>query len=145
MQRNFNFFPPKGGVSPYYSPRMILHQKSLDYKKHCSIPFGSYVQAHNETEPRNVQFPRTIYHRYTDNEQGGHTLLDLRTGKLITRRNVTIIPISSNIINIVPQMAEKTELKMAVKLRVKRALHYMTPLGLQEWIWMQNNPKPKMK
>jgi hypothetical protein len=41
-----NFFPPTGGISPYYSPRMIMHQQTLDYEKHCSIPFGTYIQAH---------------------------------------------------------------------------------------------------
>jgi hypothetical protein len=32
--KKLNFFPPTGGISPYYSPRMIMHQKSLDYEKH---------------------------------------------------------------------------------------------------------------
>ena len=40
-----NLFPVKGGVSSYYSPRMIMNQSSLDYDKHCSVPFGAYVQA----------------------------------------------------------------------------------------------------
>jgi hypothetical protein len=26
--KKLNFFPPKGGVSPYYSPRMIVKQDS---------------------------------------------------------------------------------------------------------------------
>jgi hypothetical protein len=72
-----NFFPPKGGISPYYSPRMILHQQSLDYTKHCLIPIGSYVQAHKEPDPSNTQLPQTldcIYLRYVDNDQGGHHL-----------------------------------------------------------------------
>ena len=38
-----NFFPPKGGVSPYYSPRMLLTNEGLDYNKHCITPFGTYV------------------------------------------------------------------------------------------------------
>jgi hypothetical protein len=57
--KKLNFFPPKGGISPFYSPRMILHQQALDYAKHCSIPFGSYVQAHTEPDPLNTQLPRT--------------------------------------------------------------------------------------
>jgi hypothetical protein len=84
--KKLNFFPPKGGISPYYSPRMILHQQNLDYNKHCSIPFGAYVQAHHEPDPKNTQHPRTldcVYLRYTDNDQGGHHLLDLRTGRTI--------------------------------------------------------------
>jgi hypothetical protein len=98
---------------------MILHQKSLDYKKQCSIPFGSYLQAHTVPEPRNTRLPRTldcVYLRYTDNEQGGHSLLDLNTGRLITRHNVTVIPITSNIIDIVHQMAQKDGMKTGCKI-----------------------------
>jgi hypothetical protein len=40
---NPNLFPMKGGVSNYYSPRMILNQTNLDYTKHCVVPFGAYV------------------------------------------------------------------------------------------------------
>ena len=36
-----NFFPTKGGVSTYYSPRMIMDQTNLDYTKHCTTPFGA--------------------------------------------------------------------------------------------------------
>jgi hypothetical protein len=84
--KKLNFFPPSGGISPYYSPRMTMHQQSLDYEKHCSIPFGTYVQAHTEPDPKNTQHPRTldcIYLRYVDDNQGGHHLLDLRTGHTI--------------------------------------------------------------
>ena len=52
--KKLNFFPPKGGVSQYYSPRVILLQQPLDYHKHCSIAFGSYVQAHTESDPTNT-------------------------------------------------------------------------------------------
>ena len=31
-----NFFPDKGGISTYYSPRMIMDQTNLDYTKHCT-------------------------------------------------------------------------------------------------------------
>jgi hypothetical protein len=90
--KKLNFFPSANGISPYYSPRMIIHHETLDYNKHCLIPFGSYVQAHNEPAPSNSQLPRTldcIYLRYMNNKQGGHELLDLRTGSTIHRRVVT--------------------------------------------------------
>jgi hypothetical protein len=120
--KKLNFFPPKGGISPYYSPRMILHQKALDYNKHCSIPFGSYVQAHNEPNIKNTQHPRTldcIYLRYTDNSQGGHHLLDLRTGSTIKRRSVTTIPITKNVIDLVHDMANKDNIKDGLKIETK--------------------------
>jgi hypothetical protein len=78
--KKLTFFLPTGGISPYYSPRMIMHQKSIDYDKHCSIPFGSYVQAHTKPDQKNTQYPCTldcIYLWYMDSNQGGHHLLDL--------------------------------------------------------------------
>ena len=79
--------PAENGISPYYSPRMIIHHETLDYNKHCMIPLGSYVQAHNEPESSNSQqHPRTldcIYLRCINNKQGGHEFLDLRTGSII--------------------------------------------------------------
>ena len=54
-----NYFPVKGGVSQYYSPRTIMQQVPLEYGKHCTVPFGAYVQASNETNPTNTNAPRT--------------------------------------------------------------------------------------
>jgi hypothetical protein len=84
--KKLNFFPPKGGISQYYSPRTIMHQRDLDYNKQCLIPFGTFVQAHDEPDHKNNQQPRSldcIYMRYNDNDQGGHELLDLAPEKLI--------------------------------------------------------------
>jgi hypothetical protein len=74
-----NLFPVKGGVPAYYSPRMILNQENLDYAKHCSVPFGAYVQAnHHETNRTNSNTTRAldaIYLRPAQNQQGGHGIL----------------------------------------------------------------------
>ena len=105
-----NFFPPKGGVSSYYSPRMILTNSALDYQKHCSIPFGTYVQAHTETNPTNTMAARAldcIYLRPLYNQQGGHEVLDLSTKRVITRRKVTPIPITPSIITAVESIAQQ--------------------------------------
>jgi hypothetical protein len=32
--QKLNFFPPINGISPYYSPRMFIHQENLYYAKH---------------------------------------------------------------------------------------------------------------
>jgi Reverse transcriptase (RNA-dependent DNA polymerase) len=120
--KKLNFFPPTGGISSYYSPRMIMHQKNLDYEKHCSIPFGAYVQAHTEPDPTNSQHPRTldcIYLRYVDNNQGGHHLLDIRTGRTIKRRNVTIVPITQNVIELVHKMAENDNIRNGLKIETR--------------------------
>jgi hypothetical protein len=91
--KRLNFFPPKGGISNFYSPHVILHQENLDYNKHCSIAFGLYVQAHQEPSPTHTQHPRTldcIHLQYTDS----HHLLDIRTGYTIKRRTVTVVPMT---------------------------------------------------
>jgi hypothetical protein len=31
---------------------MIMHKEVLDYEKHCVVPFGIYVQAHDENDPK---------------------------------------------------------------------------------------------
>jgi hypothetical protein len=67
-----NYFPAKGGISPYFSPHAILTGKTLDYNKHCQHPFGAYVQANNDPNSTNTNAPRTIA-----NIQGGHELMDL--------------------------------------------------------------------
>jgi hypothetical protein len=51
--KKLNFFPAKHGISEYYSPRMILHQRNLDYTKNCKFIFGTYVPAHNKPSPTN--------------------------------------------------------------------------------------------
>jgi hypothetical protein len=55
-----NLFPVKGGVSSYYSPQMMLNQTSLDFNKHCTVPFGAYVQANHETTKPSSNVTRTL-------------------------------------------------------------------------------------
>ena len=42
-----NFFPQKNGVQATLSPRAIITGSHIDYKRHCRLQFGSYVQVHN--------------------------------------------------------------------------------------------------
>jgi hypothetical protein len=109
-----NLFPAKGGVSKYYSPRMILTQEVLDYEKHFKIPFGSFVQATHESEKKNSNLARTldcIYLRPNNSMQGGHELMDLTTGRVITRNRVKVIPLSDFIIRTVERMADEQQMK----------------------------------
>ena len=59
--RKLNFFPSKGSVSQYFSPRAILHQVPLDYTKQFRYEFGQYVQAHDDNVvPKNTPKQCTI-------------------------------------------------------------------------------------
>ena len=107
---HLNLFPAKGGVSKYYSPRMILTKRNLEYEKHCKVPFGAYVQATHETNATNSIAARTldcIYLRANNNIQGGHEVMDLNTGRVITRSRVKMLPMTEVVIKAVEAMAEK--------------------------------------
>ena len=105
-----NYFPAKGGISAYYSPYAIIKRRAIDYDRHLRYGFGSYVQAFNENNPTNTNAPRTldcIYLRPNTNRQGGHMLMDLATGRVITRSRVTVVPISDGVIRAVERMAAR--------------------------------------
>jgi len=104
-----NLFPVKGGVSKYFSPRTILTSETLDYNKHCKIPFGSYVQATHESNPSNTNIARTldcIYLRPNKSIQEGHELLDLTSERVITGSHVKVISATQMVIDAVEKMAE---------------------------------------
>ena len=85
--RKLNLFPAKGGISAYYSPQTILTHEVLNYNKHCTKPFGMYVQASQENDPTNMNVERmldAIYLKPNTNKQSSHILMDLHTGEAIT-------------------------------------------------------------
>ena len=99
-----------GRIDICLSPHVVMGGPPIDHKKHCKVPFGAYVQACNENNPTNTNAPRTvdaIYLRPLNDVQGGHGLMDLNSGRLITRRHFPEIPITSNVIKAVETMASK--------------------------------------
>ena len=79
----------------------------LDYSKHCSLLSGSYVQVHDKPSPTNSPTAITvgaITLGLTGNLQGGYKFMNLRTGKNITRRNWTHLPMPSEVIERVNQI-----------------------------------------
>ena len=69
-----NMFPAAGGVSNYYSPYAIMTNKNVNYRD-LKIPFGSYVQAYEESQPHNSNKARAldcIYLQPAPNRQEGH-------------------------------------------------------------------------
>jgi hypothetical protein len=122
--RETQLLSPKGGISPYYSPRKILHQQS-NIQNIVQFLFGSYVQAHIEPDPKITQHPcklDCIYLRYVDNNQGGHHLLDLHMGRTIKRCTMTTIPITTNIIDLVHKMADNDNMSDGLKIETKSGL-----------------------
>ena len=119
--RTLNYFPPKGGCSKFYSPRMIMYKQHLDYKKSCSIPPLSYVQATDESDPTNTPAARTIdgiYLRPTNSERGGHEVMNLATGQPITRSVVKAVPVTPAVIAAVEALAKRDGMK-SIKVTTK--------------------------
>ena len=117
-------FPAKHGISEYYSPNVIMSKQSIDYNKHCKHSFGEYVQATHQNEPTNAPTERTIDAPMclspNDNMQGGHRVMNLNTGKVITRNKVTTIPLTKVVKDKVEQMAKDqgiTQIKFTNKKR----------------------------
>ena len=122
---SFNWVPPKGGISKFYSPYMIMSHQGLDMNKHFQYELGAYVQVYAETQPTNTNRPRTLDCIYLspdwNNLNGGHRVMDLNTGKEIRRHKIVCeLPITELFINRVAQMAEKQGIKKLKFLDRKR-------------------------
>ena len=90
----WNCFPVKVGLSPYYTPQTIVDQQPLEYNKHWTIPFGSFIQANTDNNPTNSNVSRTIDRVYLislDIVQGRHDIFDLHIHRLIKRQKITKI------------------------------------------------------
>lgn len=103
-----NMFPHTDGISNILSPRVIVTGVSANFKTHCRVPIGSYCEIHDEPSPSNTETPRTspaIALNSTGNQQGGVYFLSLTTGKKVSRRNWTELPIDQDIIETVHDIA----------------------------------------
>ena len=71
-------------------------------------------QANQENDPTNTQAPRTIdaiYLRPMNNKQGGHELMNLRTGLMITRNKIHERPLTDLVIRAIETMADQQGIK----------------------------------
>ena len=105
--RQLNLFSAKHGVSSYYSPHMIVTGRNFDYEKQCVCEFGTYVQGTAATT--NTNLSRTvdaIYLRPANSIQGGHELMNLSTGKLITCAKVKPVAMTDLVLQAVENFAE---------------------------------------
>ena len=88
ITRHANYFPAATGISKHFSPLTIVSKKQVNYNKELVYSFGDYVQANEDSNPKNNNLQQPlycIYLQWADSLQGGHELMDLATVELIQK------------------------------------------------------------
>ena len=106
VAKEANYFPVKNGVSSILSPRQLIELRNLEFTKDLGIPFGSYVEAAEKTTNTPWAWTRSaIYLSESDNVQGGHEVMALNTGLLLSTSKVTKLPITYVVVKAVENLA----------------------------------------
>jgi len=91
------------------SPRdIILGEEKINYKTMCQLLFGAYAQVHDDLDITNTMESRitgAINLGPTGNLQGTHRFLSLKTGELIVQRKWTELPVPSDAIDRLEELA----------------------------------------
>jgi hypothetical protein len=106
----FNAFPPSSGISNTYSPRTIMTGTTLDYNKHCRLPFGAYVETREDNDTTNTMVERTrgaICLGPTANFQGSYKFFCLDTGRRVTRKQFREVPMPASVVKRIAEFAER--------------------------------------
>ena len=124
VTNHLNFFPPRGGISDYYSPRQIIEKRNLDYRRQCAIPMFTYVEATDDRAVKNDMKQRTIsalYIRPKVTSSGGFEVLSLSTFQTFSRAHVTPLPMTPSVIHAV-EMAAKADNVNKTVIRSKHGI-----------------------
>ena len=84
-----------------YPPRKIITGTKIDFKKHCRLDFGEYVEVHDEPTPINGMNSRTIPCDVlgpTGNLQCTYNFMDINTGMKLKKRSWACIPMPDPVI-----------------------------------------------
>jgi len=101
-----NCFPHKDGIHPTLSPRTIVMGTTINYDKHCRVPFGTYIQVHEQHNNSMASCTSSaIALRPSGNSQGSYYFLNLHSGKCIICNNWTVLPMPNKVINTIHQLA----------------------------------------
>lgn len=108
-------FPATDGVSATISPRELVTGIMLDAGKHCVIPFGAYVQTHEEHDSSmKTRTIGAVALRPSGNAQGGHYFMSLQTGRRLVRNHWTEVPMPVDVVKRVEDMAGNRTLNRLV-------------------------------
>mmetsp|Transcript_1688 Transcript_1688/g.3611 ORF Transcript_1688/g.3611 Transcript_1688/m.3611 type:complete len:966 (+) Transcript_1688:108-3005(+) len=104
-----NAVPSKSGVSSEFSPRMIMTNTTLDFSKHCKLPFGASCQVFQQNEPTNTDVEHTVDAICLDptgNARGSYKFFSLDTCQRILRHQYTEVPVTKATVQCVTAIAE---------------------------------------
>ncbi len=105
----------------------LSYLRIYDNKLHCRSPFGSYCEVHVDPDITNTLNPRTkraICMGPTGNLQGSYKFLSLVTGKKVTQRKFTEMPITESVIKQVEAMAVKDGAVIGINFKDKKGFEY---------------------
>ena len=108
-----NKLPSLNGISQTMSPLTILTGLPNTTYDSFKLEFGQYVQVHNHPNKTNnmkAQTTPAVALKPSSSENGWY-FMSLETGKRILRYKWTILPISTNIIEQMHELADKYKLK----------------------------------
>jgi hypothetical protein len=92
----------------YIKPRTIVTGTTINYDKHRRIPFGTYVQVHEQHNNSMASCTSgTITLRPSGNAQGSYYFLNIHSDKciIIIHNNWTVLPMPNEVINTIHQLA----------------------------------------
>ena len=96
-----NSIPVTKGISRQYSPREIVTQRSMDFKKILAgAELGSYIEASQDptiTITMDLRTHDCMVLGPSGNEQGSRLYFHLKTGSAVTRRTVTEVPMPDRV------------------------------------------------
>ena len=114
---------------------MIVNKTCVGYKKHLKHSYGTYGQASMYNKPRsNDNRGRTIdaiYLRPSPSLQGGHDVMELATGIVLTRPKWTPCRITNMVVKRVEDLAKEQGLSSCKFYNRKRQPTVMRPIDLQ--------------
>ena len=119
------FNPQGGGISTTMSPRTIVLGTQIDYKKHCQVECGQYVETHDPHD--NSMIPRSspaLFLRPNGNAQGGAFFMSLRTGKRLNRQQWTELPMPDYVPARVTELAKTAIEGLPILNRRREPIEY---------------------
>ena len=100
----------KTGILAIYPPGEIITGMKMDFKKHCKLNFGKYIEVHDKPTPTNgMKFctRSCVALGPTGNLQDTYKFMDINTGMKLKKRSWTCIPISDSVIGKLERRAER--------------------------------------